>query len=77
MMHFDFLTIAPHPIEGLFLGAGKAGVVVGVAALILIGLLLWMAQAGRRLNALESRLEAAEQRPNPTNSSPPITPKRS
>ena len=77
MMHFDFLTIAPHPIEGLFLGAGKAGVVVGVAALILIGLLLWMAQAGRRLNALEARLKEAEQRPNRSNSTPPITPKRS
>lgn len=76
-MHLELLSADLHPIEGLFLGAGKAGVVVGVAALILIGLLLWMAQAGRRLNALETRLEAAEQRPARANASTPITPKRS
>ena len=74
-MHLELLSAAPHPIEGVFLGAGKAGVVVGVAAIILIGLLLWMAQAGRRLKALETRLETAEQWPS--NASTPITPKRS
>ena len=40
-------------MEGLFFGAGGAGVVVAVASTILIGLALWMWRAERRLSELE------------------------
>lgn len=70
----NFLFTALHPIEGLFFGAGKAGVVVGVAALILIGLLLWIWSAHRQLNALEKRVEAATN--SPSEEAAPITPQR-
>jgi len=71
----NFSLTALHPIEGVFFGAGKAGVVVGVAALILIGLLLWIWSAHRQLNALEKRLDAASE--NPSHEAAPITPQRS
>lgn len=65
-----------HPIEGLFLGSGKAGVVVGVAAMILIGLMLWMIRAHRQLNQMEERLAAMERNEDRAVSSA-ITPKKS
>lgn len=71
----NILLTALHPIEGLFFGAGKAGVVVGVAALILIGLLLWIWSAHRQLNALEKRIDAAAI--NASQEAEPITPQRS
>jgi len=75
MMAFSFL-LTSHPIEGLFLGSGKAGVVVGVAAMILIGLLIWVIRAHRQLNQMEQRLEGMERNEHRTTATP-ITPKKS
>ncbi len=71
----NLMLTVTHPIEGLFFGAGKAGVVVGVAAMILIGLLLWIWSAHRKLNALEQRIEEVAQ--TPAQETAPITPHRS
>lgn len=73
-MMYPFLS-ALHPIEGLFFGAGKAGVVVGVAALIFLGLLAWMWAAHRKLNAMQRRLDQIEH--SSATSPTPITPQRS
>jgi hypothetical protein len=72
-----FLTSNASAMDDLFLGSGKAGVVVGVAAIILVGLLLWVLRAHRQLTALEKRLDEAERRQTAAANSSPITPQRS
>lgn len=75
-MTTSFLLAAVHPLEGVFLGSGKAGVVVGVAALILLGLLGWMWRAHRRLASLEQRITAAEAASENRKNVSPIAPQR-
>lgn len=75
IMMATFLLLTPHPIEGLFLGSGKAGVVVGVAAMILVGLLIWMFRAHRQLNRMDERLTSMEHNPKGAKGTP-ITPKQ-
>jgi hypothetical protein len=74
-MNKFLLTTSLHPIEGLFWGAGKAGVVVGVAAMILVGLLWWMYRSHKQLADMERRIEAMESTPSRP-SAAPITPQR-
>lgn len=48
--------------ESVFLGSGKAGVVLAVAGVVLVGLLVWMIWAERRLAQLERKINANEPR---------------
>ncbi|MGA1374115.1 MAG: CcmD family protein [Flavobacteriales bacterium] len=49
--------------ESVFLGSGKAGVVLAVAGVVLIGLLAWMLWAERRLTRLERKINPPSNRP--------------
>lgn len=42
--------------ESVFFGSGKAGVVLAVAGVVLVGLLVWMLWAERRLSQLERKI---------------------
>lgn len=48
--------------ESVFFGSGKAGVVLAVAGVVLIGLLAWMLWAERRLNRLEKTIQGLDSR---------------
>jgi hypothetical protein len=49
-------------LERVFFGSGKAGVVLAVAAVILLGILIWIGRAQIRLRQLESRSEEWEKK---------------
>ena len=50
------MTILGFLSESVFFGSGKAGVVLAVAGVVLVGLLVWMLWAERRLSQLERKI---------------------
>jgi len=48
--------------ESVFFGSGKAAVVLAVAGVVLVGFLVWMLWAERRLSRLERKINERDPR---------------
>ena len=61
-MNWHSILLQSSGLERVFFGSGKAGVVLAVAAVILLGILIWIGRAQIRLRQLESRAEEWEKK---------------
>lgn len=59
-----FILLQTNPLEGWFIGSGKAYVVVGVACVILIGMAWWLLRAENRLSRMEKLLNSKKNAPS-------------
>ena len=59
-----YTLLQTNPLEGWFIGSGKAYVVVGVACIILIGMAWWLARAENRLRGMEKLLNSKKNVPS-------------